>query len=247
MSKVRDGISEQNKEIVSVLMAGQSNMAGRGDFGEVPPIVNEKCRVLRMGRWQMMHEPINPDRSSHEGGARSGVGLGASFADKLADFTGKTVGLVPCADGGTSIAQWQPSGEIFDYTVTVARFAMRTSNLVGIIWHQGESDCKYFNPEEYRELFLNTMRAFRRELGEGLPIVIGELCEDIQDGWAPNGSAKKMNLLLHTLAEELGNCAIVSADGLSLRSDRLHFNSASYRLLGDRYFEKFTELSKNNF
>lgn len=242
MNVVRDGINEQSKEIFSVLLAGQSNMAGRGDFGEVPPIENERCRVLRMGRWQAMHEPINPDRSSNEGCTRSGVGLGASFADKLANSTGKTIGLIPCADGGTSIKQWQPGGEIFDYTVMVARFAMRTSNLVGIIWHQGESDCKNYNPQEYRELFLNTMRAFRRELGEDLPIVIGEICENITKGWAPGESAKEMNALLHTLSDELGNCAIVSAEGLSLRADRLHFNSASYRILGDRYFEKFAGL-----
>lgn len=246
MATIFDGINNEEKEIFSILMVGQSNMAGRGDPGEVPLIVNDKCRVLRMGRWQRMCEPINPDRGVFDDpkSTRSGIGLAASFADELSRATGKVIGLIPCADGGTSITQWQPGGTIFDYSVMLAKFAMRTSRLSAIIWHQGESDCKDFDPDKYRELFLNTMRTFRRELGEDLPIVIGEICESISKGWAPGDSAKRMNALLRELAREVGNCEIVPADGLSLRYDNLHFNSASYRILGVRYFEKLAELMK---
>lgn len=53
----------------SVLMIGQSNMAGRGFLHEVPTICNERIQMLRNGRWQMMTEPINYDRPV------SGVGL----------------------------------------------------------------------------------------------------------------------------------------------------------------------------
>lgn len=38
----------------SVLMIGQSNMAGRGFLNEVPMICNERIQMLRNGRWQMM-------------------------------------------------------------------------------------------------------------------------------------------------------------------------------------------------
>ena len=62
------------------LMIGQSNMAGRGDFGEVPPIENPNCFMLRNGRWIPMSEPINPDRSPFIY-FHSGIGLAASFAD----------------------------------------------------------------------------------------------------------------------------------------------------------------------
>lgn len=34
----------------SFLMLGQSNMAGRGDFGEVEEINNPLCHMLRNGR-----------------------------------------------------------------------------------------------------------------------------------------------------------------------------------------------------
>ena len=52
------------KDIVkSFLIIGQSNMAGRGHLHEVKPIINERIVMLRNGRWQMMAEPINCDRS----------------------------------------------------------------------------------------------------------------------------------------------------------------------------------------
>lgn len=58
----------------SVLLIGQSNMAGRGYLYEVTPIYNENIFMLRNGRWQMMTEPIHFDRSV------AGAGPAASFA-----------------------------------------------------------------------------------------------------------------------------------------------------------------------
>jgi hypothetical protein len=149
----------------SVLIIGQSNMAGRGNFGEVPPIQNDRCFMLRMGRWQAMSEPINPDRAIFRENCTCGVSLAASFADEYAKTTGFEVGLIPCADGGTIIEQWQPGQLLYDHAVMMAKLAMRTSHLTGILWHQGESDCRNLKEEEYRHLFFNLMDSLRRDLG----------------------------------------------------------------------------------
>ena len=77
---IQDGCRETAETIHSFLLIGQSNMAGRGDFGEVEPIKNKACRMLRMGRWQPMSEPINPDRAIVGTSFHSGVGLSASLA-----------------------------------------------------------------------------------------------------------------------------------------------------------------------
>ena len=92
----------------SFILMGQSNMAGRGDFGEVPEIVNPNCFMMRNGRWVNMSEPINPDRAVFGVDFHSGVGLSASFADEYAKYFKEDIGLVPCADGGTSLSQWMP-------------------------------------------------------------------------------------------------------------------------------------------
>ena len=238
---INDGIAKKEK-ICSFLMIGQSNMAGRGEFGEVEPISNNKWFMLRMGRWQLMNEPINPDRSILTGEFHSGIGLAASFADELSKHANIEVGLIPCADGGTKIKQWQPGELLYDHAVAMAKLAMRTSELCGIIWHQGESDCRQLNEDEYRQDFLNVMNSLRKDIGINLPIIIGEISDKITDKWELD-SVDKMNILLHKLQKEIPLCEIVSVEGLELKDDGIHFNSKSCRELGKRYFEKYKEIA----
>ena len=61
----------------SVLLIGQSNMAGRGFLHEVTPIYNENIFMLRNGRWQMMVEPIHFDRSV------AGIGTGSIICSSM--------------------------------------------------------------------------------------------------------------------------------------------------------------------
>ena len=124
----------------SFLMLGQSNMAGRGDFNQVPEITNPLCKMLRNGRFIQMSEPINVDRAIFNTNFHSGVGLSASFADEYAKCFNEEIGLIPCADGGTTISEWQPNEILFDNAVNQAKLAQRTSEIAGILWHQGEND-----------------------------------------------------------------------------------------------------------
>ena len=69
------------EEIIhSFLMVGQSNMAGRGDLTPENALAPSDCFMLRMGRWQPLHEPINPDRP--ESGASLPRALRNSTAGK---------------------------------------------------------------------------------------------------------------------------------------------------------------------
>ncbi|MBO5930364.1 MAG: sialate O-acetylesterase, partial [Clostridia bacterium] len=223
------------------------NMAGRGDFGEVPLIENNRCYMLRMGRWQPMSEPINVDRDVLNSRFHSGVGLAASFADETSKYFDIDVGLIPCADGGTQISQWQPGEALYEHAVAMTKLAMRSSELGGIIWHQGESDCHNFNYEEYKRMFLNLMTNLRKELNaEQKPLIIGEISEKITHEWGLGDGVSQINLLLHELKEEIPLCDIASVEGLMLKEDGIHFNSASCRELGKRYFEKYKDVRERN-
>ena len=234
----------------SFLMIGQSNMAGRGDFGEVPEIQNRLCKMLRNGRWQPMSEPINPDRAVFGAPFHSGVGLAASFADEYAKHFEEKIGLIPCADGGTRIAEWQPGEILYDHAVMQARLAQRSSEIVGILWHQGEGDSDTEeNASLYRERFLRMISSLIEDLNlpNDIPIVVGELGDFV-------GSYKGMalpyyqeiNETLNTFAEDFDNIAIASAEGLTCREDGIHFNSASYRTLGIRYFDAYLSILEND-
>ena len=229
---INDGLHEAAADIHSFLLVGQSNMAGRGDLTKENAITAPDCFMLRMGRWQEMSEPINVDRAVVEGAVpRSGANLAASFAAQLQKETGAKIGLIPCADGGTRISQWQPGEVLFDHAVFQARLAQRTSALTAILWHQGESDC--LAPEQleaYPEQFQRTMQ-------------VGEL------GWPEHGFHGTPAELLHEFnrrlpewAAQLPRCAVVSAKGLTARPDGLHFTTEALRTLGLRYLEAYQSL-----
>ncbi len=235
---IKDGIQSVENTLDAFLMIGQSNMAGRGFLDQVPPIINRDCLMLRMGRWQIMGEPINPDRGPAAEFA-PGVCLAASFADEYQKATGRKTGLIPCADGGTTIAQWQPGEVLFDHAVMQTGLAARSANIKGILWHQGESDCK--NSDGYKDGFIRMMGEMRRKIGD-VPVLIGELSTDISKTprWdITPAQVDQMNGIFHSIAAEIPACAVVSAEGLHLNPDGIHFDAPSLREFGKRYFEVY--------
>ena len=156
--------------IHSFLLVGQSNMAGRGFPNEVEPIENKRIKVLRNGRWQPMYVPVNADRSF------SGVNLAESFADLYTRDHDAEVGLIPCADGGTRIAQWAEGGLLFDHALYQAELASRTSTIAGVLWHQGEADSFEDRWPCYAGQLAGVLDAFRKRLNlYDVPFLLGGL------------------------------------------------------------------------
>lgn len=241
-ANIKDGVSLDNKEIISFLMIGQSNMAGRGNLGEVPELNNPRCYMLRMGRWQPMKDPINVDRPISGIKYPSGVSLAGSFADGMSKHFDREVGIIPCADGGTTIAQWQPGELLYDHALMQCRLAERTSRLAGIIWHQGESDSTN-DSETYRNGVINLFDSLRRDLGNPcLPIIAGEITECASENWYVSRAGERLNRIYHSLEWEIPYFSVASAKGLELKEDGIHFNSKSLRIFGERYLEKYINL-----
>ena len=224
--------------IHSFLMIGQSNMAGRGFPEEVEPIRSPRLFVLRNGRWQPMYTPVNCDRPF------SGVSLAESFALRYSERTGAETGLIPCAEGRSSISEWEPGSLLFDHAVMQARLAARTSSLRGILWHQGEADCAPDRWPFYEERLREMLRAFRAALGEA-PVVIGGLGDYLAGNTGDPALAnyQKVNAALRAVAESEPQAVFVPADGLTANPDALHFNAKSLRAFGERYEEAFARLT----
>lgn len=142
----------------SFLLIGQSNMAGRGYLEEAVEVDTTHIKVLRNGRWQKMFRPINPDRRF------SGVSLGERFAECYAEKYNVDVGLICCADGGTSLEQWKVGGLLLDNAIYQASLASRTSTIAGVLWHQGEGDCSGALSLTYEQRFLLIMKELREKL-----------------------------------------------------------------------------------
>lgn len=229
--------------IHSFLLIGQSNAAGRGVLGEAEPLdtCENKLKVLRNGRWQTMYRPVNPDRSF------SGTCLAESFAKAYSDtHPDAEIGIIPCADGGTTLEQWQPGGLLFDNAVNCAKLAMRTSHLVGVLWHQGEGDCGEDRYPLYYERFQNIKNTLRQELGcPDIPFLVGGLGDFLAECTLSDKLVNYhyVNDALQRIARDDQNCAFVSAEGLGANSDNLHFNAKALKEFGLRYFDEYQKLA----
>lgn len=221
----------------SFLLIGQSNMAGRGYLTEAREIDTSRIYTLRNGRWQKMFRPINPDRSF------SGVSLAESFAEAYSKKHNVDVGLICCADGGTKLSQWMPGELLFDNAVNNARLAARTSEIVGVLWHQGESDCTDELYPTYQARFETMMQALRKELHlTDVPFILGGLGEYLE--LYPLKNYVHINNALENLARDNEMVGFASAKGLTSNPDHLHFNAQSLYDFGLRYFEAFEKLNK---
>jgi hypothetical protein len=227
------------KMIKSFLMIGQSNMAGRGFLHEVTPIYNERIQMLRNGRWQMMAEPINFDRPV------SGISLAASFADAWSRQNQEDIiGLIPCAEGGSTLNEWGVDEALFKHAIAEAKFAMQNSELTGILWHQGESDSLGGNYKVYYEKLLVIINAIRKELNApDIPLIIGGLGDFLGKVGFGKGCTEYslINEELKKFAFEQDNCYFVTASGLTSNPDGIHIDAVSQRKFGLRYFEAFTK------
>ena len=136
------------------------------------------------------------------------------IVNETAKYYKERVGLIPCAHGGTSINQWMPGEILYDHAIMMAKLAMRTSTLSGILWHQGEQDAITMDSvRAHKEKFYTMITELRKELGaENLPLMIGEVS------------------------------AVVSAKDLTLKKDGIHFDSVSLGVFGKRYFEEYKKL-----
>ncbi len=221
----------------SFLLVGQSNMAGRGFLKDVDIIYDEHIKMLRNGRWQTMIEPINFDRPN------AGVGLSASFAAAWRiKNKSEEIGLIPCADGGTSLDDWAIDGMLFQHAIAQAKLAQKSSKIEAVLWHQGENDANVTSAHLYHEKFSLIVQAFRTELNDpNLPVIIGGLGDFLVEGpYAEHFSAYPVvNNALLDFAKTIPNCYFVTASGLTSNPDYIHIDAASLRKFGVRYFEAF--------
>ena len=219
------------------LLAGQSNMAGRGDIGEVEKICNPRIFMLKYNSFEIMEEPMHTDSKS------AGIGPAASFALEYVNEYNEPIGLIPCAHGGTSITQWQPGGELFENMINKASLIGENDEIVGILWAQGETDARLIdNVDEYVMLFDNMLFELEKRLGlKDVPFILADV--------APYFFQKPMYPYTGIISDAIKRIAsrdkkfgLVETNGLVSQEDGLHYNSKSYRIFGKRFFEVYKNI-----
>ena len=221
------------KNLHLYLLIGQSNMAGRGPLPSKPLPVHPRVLMLnKANEWVPASEPLHFDKTI------AAAGIGASFAQTMADASPDiTIGLIPCAVGGTPLSRWQKDGDLYNAAVTRLKIAQQSGTLKGILWHQGESDSgSESTANSYAERCGQMIRDLRHDAGTNAPFVAGELGRFLAEekGGKPN-YWKRVNEQLHSLPSTVPLTAVVSSAELTHHGDQVHFGTESLRIFGKRY------------
>jgi hypothetical protein len=215
------------------LLIGQSNMAGRGKVEPQDKVENPHIFMLTKDmKWVPAKDPLHFDKPV------AGVGPGSEFAREILKANpNATLGLIPCAVGGTSLDQWKAGGQLYTTAIKRTREAIKEGELAGILWHQGESDSAPDKYATYSDRLVVMITQLRKNLGaEKVPVVLGELIHG-------HGTNDSVNLALAEAAKKIPQCGLVSSEGLGKKA--LHFESADARKFGQRYAVELLKLTKH--
>lgn len=237
---------ENPENLHIILLVGQSNMAGRGMVAAEDREPHPRVLMFTKEQsWQPAVDPLHFDKPKIVG-----VGPGRSFGIAYAEANpGVTVGLVPCAVGGSAITSWVPGGyheqtksHPWDDMLPRAKAALRAGRLKAILWHQGEADCNPAAAPAYAERLRELVGRFRKSLdAPAVPFLVGQLGIFPARPWTV--ATRQVDRAHRQLPTQLPAVGFVSAEGLTDKGDALHFDAASYRALGRRYFTTFQWLS----
>ena len=249
--------TETETETVTVVLAGQSNMAGRGGLraredgsGEmewcaaeltgaerelaVAPEGSGVTRLTAERKWVPATEPMHADVDTKKA---CGVGPGVAFGRELARLRGgrASVRLVPCAVGGTRLEEWGPQSQLYRSLVERARFALGSvgagtaaATRPVLLWMQGESDAlREDDARAYADRLREFLARVRADLGENLLVV----------GVVIGGSTAKLPYVDEVRAAQrlvFSSASVDSVDAadLELLPDGLHLTTSASIALG---------------
>lgn len=220
------------------VLAGQSNMAGRGLIEAEDTVSHPGVLYLdSTNQWALAREPLH-----YYEPARTGLDCGLSFAKEmlLLNQDSIRIGLIPCAVGGSSAEHWLYDSlyrgvRLYTNFERKVGIAKKDGEIKGILWHQGESNANAASLSSYSMILDSLFLKMRQTCGHAdLPILMGELARFLS--WNQfHGFHIPVNELLLKKTRESPHLFLVSSEDLESKGDSIHFNSASLRELGRRY------------
>jgi hypothetical protein len=230
------------------ILAGQSNMVGRGSLTPAKTYPNAS-RIYSFNSacaWVAGCDPLHTDDGN------AGIGPGMAFADKLLDLMGdptRTIGLIPCAKSGSAIAEWAPrwrANSFYGAMLKRAQLAAGTGEIKGLIWYQGETDAQSSSfPLPWLEGVRGLIENVRRDLQlPKLPAIITKL------GPSPQSATYPMWTTIQAYADQIADVAphdvavVSAADLIPNAGDPLHLNANSAVILGQRYASAMYSLTQ---
>lgn len=222
------------------LLIGQSNMVGRGPFDGGAGYPSGAYEYTRAGQIIPAAPPLD-----HEDAQAGQMGLALQNAiDFRAANPASEIIFVPRARGGSSLASgaWQVGGSRYNEAVSSANAALAASGgvLAGIFDQHGEADSNLNNTNFAAQKDAQLV-GLRSEItgAANVPIVLGRMLPS----WVAGAPIRQtIDGIIADTPNRLSGVAVADATGLT-GVDEVHFDAASLRTLGSRYFVAWSNLS----
>lgn len=241
----------EKKKFHLYVLAGQSNMAGRGKVENQNNQFSKRIVALdKNGHWKIAKDPIHYDKPE------AGVGPGLSFAKVMlaTEDPDVIIGLIPTACGGSPIDVWKSGGywgqtksHPYDDALNRMRIAMQQGELKGVLWHQGESDANEKLADSYRAKLVALIERFRSDSGiPNLPFIAGELYEFDSSKNQQKKYKATINKSLHAIKLTVDNYEVVRIRNPKDIGDKVHFDTKSQIANGIKYAKALRKVNKKN-
>ena len=250
-----------------VILAGQSNMSGRGSPGVAPPLSQDlRQRVFIFGndyRWQEAHEPVDSSRGQVDMVSvdpDAAVGPALYFAARaLEREPARRLGLVPCARGASRCrtpcgrrAAWQrnPSDHtLYGSCLKRVRAASTAGRPALLLFYQGEWDgldpdqlsgtpfAGFTHASDWGDYFVRFANDFRSDLGQPALPIVFGVLGDHANPVKFTHWAEVQESQRALLLEY---SARIETAGLPLR-DGVHFTAVAQAEIGRRFADAWLD------
>ena len=246
------------------LLAGQSNMDGRGLISKLSPEQKKPVEqailfyrsVLRSSDgWQPLAPGFSvPPRFKRDFPSPTfgpELGFARSILKAQPD---RKLALIKGSKGGTNLrVDWKPgvhgdpASQGPRYRDFIETIGMATKQLTkrgdqftirGLLWHQGESDSKS-STKVYSRRLKELITRIREDVGiPDLPVVVGEVFD--------NGKRDNVRAAIQSVAAQSPTVGLVSSQGTKTSDPGTHFDANSQLLLGERYATAILKFPTSN-
>jgi hypothetical protein len=205
------------------VLAGQSNMGGRGfpvsdGTSAVPNLL-----MWRQGAWQPAADPL-----VYAGGVGPGMTFGLGVLAHEPPDT--EVGLVMCAKSSSGIDRWQPGQSLYDSCIAAARAS--GGSIAGVLFLQGEEETHVPDGGAiWARGFATAEAAFEHDLGP-VAFVLGQIGVLDPEKAPYQQAVRDAQAAAVTAHPEMA--LVTTAD---LANDGYHFTAEAQKTLGGRFAE----------
>ena len=217
-------------------------MVGRAPLVDPAPS-DARIRMLTPeDTWTVAKDPIH--EALPRDGRVVGIGLSLTFAKEMLRRTGVPIGLIPCAVGGTSLAQWSPELRGTQFRRSLYGNFLERARMAGsakaILWYQGEADASALDTaNSYAQRFQALVQTMRTDLAQPqLPFYYAQLSRHVIDkgyeGWDALREAQRLS------EAPLQPAGMVATVDLTL-TDPIHLDRSSLEILGKRFVARILD------